>query len=215
VFEKFIPGVDDPAVAVVLSHLGSEHVSIESRVEREESFTETSREGSLRFNDTNFSSSNLSGVTGDEVIHSLRRGELSNRRKNTVGITSQEDNVLGVSTNRGELSIWNVLKRVASSGILSDINVIIVDSLAGGIGELDVLEDSAELDSIEDFWFPFSGEIDGLSVASTFDVEDTIIGPAVLVITEKFSLGISGEGGLASSGETEEKSDIAIRTFSG
>jgi len=120
-----------------------------------------------------------------------------------------------VSTDRGEFGIWDVLKRVASSGILSDINVIIVDSLAGSIAELNVLEDSSELDSIEDFWFLFSGEIDGLSVASTFDVEDTIVGPAVLIITEKFSLGISRKGGLTSSRETEEKSDISISTFSG
>ena len=212
---KILPGVDDPAVALVLSHLGSEHVSVESGVKREESLTEASREGSLGFNDTDFSTSDLSGVSGDEVIHSLRRGELSDRGENTVGITSQEDDVLGVSTDRGELGIWDVLKRVASSGILSDINVIIVDSLAGSIAELNVLEDSSELDSIEDFWFLFSGEIDGLSVASTFDVEDTIVGPAVLIITEKFSLGISRKGGLTSSRETEEKSDISISTFSG
>lgn len=179
------------------------------------SLTEASREGSLGFNDTDFSTSDLSGVTGDEVIHSLRRGELSDRRKNTVGITSQEDDVLGVSTNRGELGIRDVLKRVASSGVFSDVNVIVVDNLVGNIAELNVFKDSSELNSIEDFRFLFSGEIDGLSVASSLNVEDTIVGPAVLVITEKFSLGISGEGGLTSSGETEEKGDITINTFSG
>lgn len=199
----------------MFSHLGSKHVSVESGVEREESLTEASREGSLGFNDTDFSTSDLSGVTGDEVIHSLRRGELSDRRKNTVGITSQEDDVLGVSTNRGELGIRDVLKRVASSGVFSDVNVIVVDNLVGNIAELNVFKDSSELNSIEDFRFLFSGEIDGLSVASSLNVEDTIVGPAVLVITEKFSLGISGEGGLTSSGETEEKGDITINTFSG
>ena len=41
------------------------------------------------------------------------------------------------------------------------------------------------------------GEIDGLRVAAALEVEDTILVPTMLVVTDEGSLGIGGEGGLA------------------
>jgi hypothetical protein len=49
-----------------------------------------------------------------------------------------------------------------------------------------------------------------LGVATTFDVEDTVLTPAVLVIPDESTSGISGQGSLASSGKTKEKSDITV-----
>lgn len=37
-----------------------------------------------------------------------------------------------------------------------------------------------------------------------------MVGPDVLVVTDQLAAGIGGQGGLASSGETEEESDILL-----
>ena len=49
-----------------------------------------------------------------------------------------------------------------------------------------------------------------LGVATTFDVEDTMVTPAVLVITDESTIWISRQRSLASSRKPKEKSDITI-----
>lgn len=50
---------------------------------------------------------------------------------------------------------------------------------------------------------------------STFNVEDTSVRPDVLVVTDQGATGISREGSLSSTGETEEERDISVRSLVG
>ena len=95
-------------------------------MEREEGVAEAGREGRLRVGDSHDSSSNGSGVAGDEVVHGLGVGELADGWQDTKGIASQEDNVLGMATNSWDLDIGDVLEWVRASGILSNTNILIV-----------------------------------------------------------------------------------------
>ena len=51
-------------------------------------------------------------------------------------------------------------------------------------------------------------EVDALGVAAALNVEDAVIGPAVLVVTDELALGVGGEGGLDGAGEAEEDSGL-------
>lgn len=59
-----------------------------------------------------------------------------------------------------------------------------------------------------DFRFLFGGEVDAFGVAASFDVEDAGVGPDVFVVANEFTVRVSGEGGFASTGETEEERNV-------
>lgn len=65
--------------------------------------------------------------------------------------------------------------------------------------ESHIFEHCSELDGVIDLGFFFWGEADALGVASTLDVEDSLIGPDMLIITDQFSVSDSAEGGLSGS----------------
>lgn len=82
------------------------------------------------------------------------------------------------------------------ASVLGEGGVVIVDN-SGAWVEDDVLEDRAELDGVEDIWLLLGGKANALGVATTLNVEDTLIRPAVLVITNQSPLRVCGESGLA------------------
>lgn len=88
---------------------------------------------------------------------------------------------------------------VADSSVFSDGDIIVVDGSWLVWEILNVFNDGTELDSIIDFRFFLSTEIDALSVATTFDVEDTLVCPDVFIITNQRSVWISTESGLSCS----------------
>lgn len=53
-------------------------------------------------------------------------------------------------------------------------------------------------------------EVDGLCVTSTLDVEDTSVGPDVLVITNQQPVGVGTECRLSGTTETKEQCDVAF-----
>jgi hypothetical protein len=90
-------GVEEPGIGAVLLNLLCEHLGVAHGVECEEGLSKARRKGSLRLSDTLLSTSHLGGVTGDEVVHGLLGAELGDGRKDTTGIASKEDNVLGMA----------------------------------------------------------------------------------------------------------------------
>lgn len=52
-----------------------------------------------------------------------------------------------------------------------------------------------------------------LGVTATFDVEDTVIRPAMLIITDESTVGISRQSRLTRSRQTKEQSDVSIFTL--
>jgi hypothetical protein len=56
--------------------------------------------------------------------------------------------------------------------------------------ELHVLEHRTKLHRVPDVRFLLLRELDHLGVAAAFDVEDTVIAPAMLVVADEETLGI-------------------------
>ena len=81
--------------------------------------------------------------------------------------------------------------------LVSEINLaVLVDS--------DVLKKSVSSDCVVDIRLRILVEVDDLGIAAALEVEDTVVVPAVLVITDEKSLRICRECGLSCSREAEE-----------
>lgn len=147
--------------------------------------------------------------------HGLGAVELGDGRQNASSVAGKEDDVLGVVVGEaGDLGVGDVLDRVGAASVLGEGNIIVVDD-ASVLVENDVLEDGAVADGVENIGLLLSRETDSLGVATTLNVEDAAVRPAVLVITDQGAVGVSGQGGLASAGKTEEESDIAVLALVG
>jgi len=149
------------------------------------------------------------------VVHGLGGGELGDGGKDTTGVACEEDDVLRVAVgNARDLGVLDVLDGVGATGVLGEGGVIVVDDTGFGV-EDDVLKDGAELDGVENIRLLLGGETDALGVATALNVEDTSVGPAVLVVADQGALGVGGESGLASTGETEEDGNVAVLALVG
>lgn len=100
------------------------------------------------------------------------------------------------------------------TSVLGEGGVVVVDLTGLGV-EDDVLEDGAKADGAVNVGLLLGGQTNGLGVAAALDVEDTLVGPAVLVVTDEGTLGVGREGGLASTGKTEEDGDVAVLALVG
>lgn len=201
-------GVEEPCVGLVLLDLLGQHLCVAHGVEGKEGLSEARGEGGLGLGDTVFGAGHLGGVTGDEVEHGLLGVELGDWWENTTSITGEEDDVSGVAGGDARnLGILNVLNGVSATSVLGEGRVVVVDLTGLGV-EDDVLKNGTEADGTVNIGLLLGGETNALGVATTLNVEDTLVGPAVLVVTDKGTLGVGGESGLASTGETEEDGDI-------
>ena len=81
---------------------------------------------------------------------------------------------------------------VLGNALVSEINLaVLINS--------HVLKESVTSDGTVDIRFRLFVEVDDLSVATAFEVEDTVVVPAVLVVTDEETLRIGRKGCLASS----------------
>lgn len=208
-------GVEEPGIGLVLLDLLGEHGGVAHGVQGQEGLGEARGEGGLGLGDTILGTGHLGGVTRDEVEHGLLGGELRDGGEDTTGVASEQDDVGGVVVAlAGNLGVLDVLDGVGAASVLGQGGVIVVDNTGDGV-ENDVLEDGTELDGVENIGLLLRGETNALSVAATLNVEDTSVGPAVLIITDQLALGVGRQGGLAGTGQTEEDSDIAVLTLVG
>jgi len=200
--------VDEPARDVVLGHALGEHLGVAAGVEDDEGSRVAGGEGGDGLEDAVFSSGGLGGVAGKEVVGSLLRGELGDGREDTKGIASEHDDVAGLAVyETGDLSVGDELDGVGAASVFGDADIVVVGNTGDGVVD-DVLEDGTEADGVEDFRLLLGRQVDRLGVASTFDVEDALIRPDVLIVTNEESVGVRGEGGLSGTRETEEKGNI-------
>ena len=100
--------------------------------------------------------------------------------------------------------VLDVIDRIAYTSVFSNSLVSEVNLTVSVNGY--VLKESVALDSTVDIGFAFLIEVDNLSVATTFVVEDAIVVPSVFVITDELTLRIGREGSLTSTREAEEDS---------
>ena len=60
----------------------------------------------------------LGSVATDEVVHGLLLGEFADRGQHPKGITTQEDEVVGVRADAWDPGVVNVVNGVGSPGVL-------------------------------------------------------------------------------------------------
>jgi hypothetical protein len=208
-------GVQKPGVDLVLLHLLGQHAGVAHGVQGQEGLSEARRESSLGLGNTVLGTSHLGGVAGDEVEHGLLGGELGDGGQDTAGIAGEQNDVGGVVVAlAGDLGVLDVLNGVGATGVLGEGGIVVVDVAGDGV-EDSVLKDGTEADGVENIGLLLGGETNALGVAATLNVEDTLVGPAVLIVTDQLALGVGGQGGLAGTGQTEEDSDIAVLTLVG
>lgn len=127
VFSTGPPGVDKPNVSSMLFDFSGQQISVNLRLERHESLAKASRECRNGVLDSNFGSRDLGSIPRVEMVQSLCGSQLRNRRKHWESITSEENNILSMSSVSRNLSIGNEFKRIACSGIFSEMNIREVD----------------------------------------------------------------------------------------
>jgi len=208
-------GVEEPGVGVVRCDLLRKHGGVLHGVESQEGLGEARGEGCLGLGDTLFGTGHLGGVTRDEVVHGLLGAELGDGREDTTGVACKENDVGRVAAgNARDLGVLDVLNGVCAASVLSEGGIIVVDHSGGGI-ENDVLEDGTELDGVENIGLLLGGKTNALGVAAAFNVEDALVAPAVLVVTDQGTLRVGRESCLASAGETEENGNVSVLALVG
>ena len=134
------------------------------------------------------------------MVHGLLWVKLGDGRQDTVGVTCQEDDVLGMATNGRDLHVTDMLKGIAHTSVRGETDIVVVDDtlLALFLEVASVLNNSAKLDGIENIGLLGARETISLGIAATLDVEDVLVGPHMLVVTDKQTLGVGGKSGLTS-----------------
>jgi hypothetical protein len=181
-----LPGVDQIDVSTMLLEFLLKEIRVLGGVESQESRTKASGKGCLWLSDTSFSSSHLGSVTGQEVIHRLSRGKLGDGREDTVRIAGEEEDGVGMVAKGLRLVVGNVVDGVGDTAILSLLSVEVIHFLGDRIDH-NILEKSIALDGTVDIWLRLLGEVDGLGVASSFKVENSLVVPSMLIVTDELA----------------------------
>ena len=143
--------------------------------------TKTGAKCRRRLRDIHFGTGNLSGVPADEMIHRLLGSQLGNRGQHAKRITRQKDNVLWLRANTGNLCIVDELNRISHASIFSDRCVIVIDFVRCLVKH-HVFKHGTVPNGVKDLRLTLLAQVDHLGVATAFDVEYTIVSPAMLVI---------------------------------
>ena len=207
VFSTGPAGIDEPCIGRVAMYTICKHASVNRRMPDDKGLAEAGREGGRRFTNTVLRSCNLGRVARDKVVLRLLYCQLAYRWQNSKGIAGQQDEILWMSCMTRDGCIRDVLDWVSAASVFRQRRIRIVDD-AGDRIEDDILEDSAEADGGKDLGLLILGQVDALGIAAAFDVEDTIVGPAVLVVANQASVKIGREGRLAGAGEPKEERHV-------
>ena len=109
-----------------------------------------------------------------------------------------------MSTHTVRLMIVDMEERIGDTTVLGLGHVKVIRCVL--VIDGDVLEHGITFDGTVNIGFRLLGKINGLGVASTLKVENSIIIPSVLVITDEFTFGICTQRGLSRSAQSKEKS---------
>ena len=201
--------VDEVCLRAIGLYALNKFMRIFRRRQLEEGLTEASGERRRRLRDAALRASQLGREAGEEVILHLFRRQDGNRRQDTESIGCEEDDALGSRSSAAVIDkaldrALDVIERIRYTRILRD-------ALVGEINlailvEDNVLEECVALDGAEDVRLCILVEVDDLCIAAAFEVEDTIVIPAVLIIADQQALRIRRQRRLARAGEAEEDS---------
>ena len=102
-----------------------------------------------------------------------------------------------------------MVNRIGNTCVLCNLLVSEVDLAV--VCNCNVLKKSISLDCVVDVRLVLLGEVDNLSIAAALEIEDAVVIPTVLVVTDEESLRICGKCCLTCTGKTEE--DCCVLTF--
>ena len=92
---------------------------------------------------------------------------------------------------------------ISAARVFGDADIAIIHQMV--LIHHDILKYCAEAQRLEDIRFLLRREINGFGITASFDVEDPIVAPAMLIVANKMAFGICGERGFAGTAQTEEK----------
>ena len=203
-------GVHEPHDHVVLRDVVAEHLRVDGRFSRHERSTEARAEGGLRLGDSALGSGDLGGVAREEMVHRLLRGELGDWRQHAERIRGEHENLLGVPAGAACGDVRDMANRVRGARVLGEYVAIQIQTATLRI-EDDVFEDRAEHPcGLVDLGLALLRQTDHFCVASPFEIEDSFVAPAVLVVADELSLRVGRQRRLPRSRKPEEDSQVVL-----
>jgi hypothetical protein len=149
-------------------------------------------------------------VTRQEVVACLLGREPAHRREDTERVACKHDNVAGLAVDRARyMRIRDEFNRIRAAGVLRDANIVIVGRSRCRVVD-DVLKDATKADRVVDLGLLRGGEVDTLGITTALNVEDTSVGPDMLVITDEKAPRVSTERCLSRSRQAEEEGYITL-----
>ena len=144
------------------------------------------------------------------MVRGLFGGEAGDGGQDTESIATQHDNVGWLSVgDTWNLGVGNVLDGVGTSSVFGDADIVVIGDSVSRVVD-DVFENRSKLDGTVNLWLLLSRQVDRLGVTTTLNVENTSVGPDVLVVTDKQTVGVGGKSRLSGTGETEEEGNVAV-----
>src|SRR6476661_3638116 len=116
-----------------------------------------------------------------------------------------------MTTHTGGHHVLNIINRIGHTCIFGQ-RAISVIGFAGLLIQNNVFTDRTETHRIIDLRLMFPGEVDTLGITAALEIEDTIISPTMLIITDQAPIWVSGKARLAGTRKAKEESDITLRT---
>ena len=141
------------------------------------------------------------------MVHGSLAGQFGHRRQHAQRIGSQKYHNLWMPSHAWNHRTRNVVQRVCDAGVLSEAPVVIVRH---AVIQHDVFENRAVFDGVPDLGFGVMTQVDAFCITPTFKVECAVVRPAVLIVSDESSVGISGERGLAGAGKPEEQHGVFV-----
>jgi hypothetical protein len=154
--------------------------------------------------------SDIRSVTRQEVVACLLGREPAYRREDTERIACKHDNVAGLAVDHARyMRIRDKFNRIRAARVLRNANIVIVGRSRSRVVN-DVLKDATKADRVVDLGLLRGGEVDALGITTALNVEDTSVGPDVLVITDEKAPRVSTERCLARSRQAKEECHITL-----
>lgn len=102
-----------------------------------------------------------------------------------------------------DFCIRNVLDRIGAASVFGYGAIIEINATSDFIID-NILKNTSESNCIKDLRFFLTGQVYTLGITAALNVEDSMIGPAMLIITDQVAMNIGGQGGFTRPGKSKE-----------
>src|SRR5581483_6843760 len=142
----------------------------------------TGREGRLRFGHAHLSPGDLCGVAADEVVHRMRWRQRANGRQHAESIACEKNHIGRMSGNAWDLCVLDELDWVRAPGVLGDGCVGVIDIVV--LVQNNVLQHGTKTERLKNVGLAFRCKINRLGITTAFDVENSVVAPNMLIVTD-------------------------------